>query len=142
MRIWTLHPRYLDTKGLLALWREGLLAQKVLQGGTRGYRYHPQLIRFRAQPDPVAVMAAYLAAVVEEAGARGYRFDAGKIAARRFDGQLEETEGQLEYEWRHLAGKLALRDPGRLQALSAIERPESHPLFSLISGPVRDWEKR
>lgn len=32
MRLWTLHPKYLDTKGLVALWREALLAQKVLQG--------------------------------------------------------------------------------------------------------------
>jgi hypothetical protein len=27
MRIWTVHPRYLDPKGLVAAWREALLAQ-------------------------------------------------------------------------------------------------------------------
>jgi hypothetical protein len=32
MRLWSLHPRYLDAKGLQAVWREGLLAKKVLQG--------------------------------------------------------------------------------------------------------------
>ncbi|HKX52383.1 MAG TPA: pyrimidine dimer DNA glycosylase/endonuclease V [Nitrosospira sp.] len=37
MRLWTLHPRYLDTKGLVAAWREALLAQKVLSGLTSGY---------------------------------------------------------------------------------------------------------
>ena len=41
MRLWTLHPQYLDPRGLVALWREALLAQKVLLGRTRGYRAHP-----------------------------------------------------------------------------------------------------
>ena len=36
MRLWSLHPRYLDAKGLVALWREGLLAQAVLKGQTKG----------------------------------------------------------------------------------------------------------
>jgi hypothetical protein len=65
MRLWTLHPKYLDAQGLVALWREGLLAQKVLRGRTRGYRHHPQLARFRAQADPVASIARYLRAVQE-----------------------------------------------------------------------------
>lgn len=43
MRLWSLHPQYLDAKGLVALWREGLLAQAVLAGQTRGYKRHPQL---------------------------------------------------------------------------------------------------
>jgi hypothetical protein len=57
MRLWSLHPCYLDRQGLLALWREALLAQKMLQGQTRGYRFHPQLERFRAQSDPSAAIA-------------------------------------------------------------------------------------
>jgi len=60
MRLWTVHPRYLDTKGLLAAWREGLLAQKVLQDKTSGYRNHPQLLRFRATANPTASIASYL----------------------------------------------------------------------------------
>ncbi|WP_396134581.1 pyrimidine dimer DNA glycosylase/endonuclease V [Cellulomonas sp. ATA003] len=51
MRIWSVHPRYLDRQGLTAGWREGLLAQKVLTGTTKGYRNHPQLRRFRAAGD-------------------------------------------------------------------------------------------
>jgi len=41
MRLWSLHPRYLDAKGLVALWREGLLAQKVLAAvpSISFYRY-------------------------------------------------------------------------------------------------------
>jgi Pyrimidine dimer DNA glycosylase len=57
MRIWSLHPQYLDRQGLTAAWREGLLAQKVLTGTTKGYRNHPQLRRFRAAGDGRAMDA-------------------------------------------------------------------------------------
>src|SRR5512143_54549 len=110
MRLWTLHPRHLDTKGLLALWREALLAQKVLRGETRGYRHHPQLLRFRAQADPLAAVASYLAAVCEEAGRRGYRFDSAKIGPGRLRGKMVATSGQLGFEREHLQRKLEVRD--------------------------------
>ena len=74
MRLWSLHPRYLDAKGLVALWREALLAQKVLQGNTKGYRNHPQLSRFKQQIDPLAAVAAYLCEVQREAARRGYHY--------------------------------------------------------------------
>jgi len=43
MRIWSLHPKYLDSKGMVALWREALLAKQVLLNKTKGYKNHPQL---------------------------------------------------------------------------------------------------
>ena len=101
MRLWTLHPKYLDAKGLVALWREALLAQKVLRGRTRGYRHHPQLIRFAQTQNPPGALAAYLKAVHAEAAERGYRFNAAKIGRQRFPGRIRETRGQLLYEWRH-----------------------------------------
>lgn len=67
MRLWTLHPKYLDRQGLLALWREGLLAQAVLAGKTKGYRNHPQLIRFKSARDPLAAIGCYLTIVHREA---------------------------------------------------------------------------
>ena len=79
MRLWSLHPRYLDVKGLLAAWREGLLAQKVLEGLTKGYTHHPQLDRFRAAADPLSAISRYLSAIADEADARAYRFDRLKI---------------------------------------------------------------
>jgi hypothetical protein len=54
MRIWSLHPTLLDTKGLVALWREALLAKHVLSGSTIGYQNHPQLKRFKSSPNPHA----------------------------------------------------------------------------------------
>src|ERR1700753_3542232 len=99
MRLWTLHPKYLDAKGLVALWREALLAQKVLRGKTKGYRHHPQLIRFREHARPVTAIATYLDFVYEEATRRGYQFDGSKIARHRGAIELDETKGQLFYEW-------------------------------------------
>jgi len=142
MRLWTLHPRYLDAKGLVAAWREGLLAQKVLAGNTRGYTHHPQLARFRAQPRPVPAVAAFLAGIAAEAARRGYRFDTRKISRPRFAGRMPETRGQLLHEWRHLQAKLRRRAPGLYRRLRKIEKPRAHPLFRIIPGGVRDWEKR
>ena len=141
MRLWTLHPKYLDTKGLVALWREALLAQKVLRGATRGYRHHPQLIRFSQTKNPPAALAAVLKSVHEESVQRGYKFNATKIGRRKFRGRISETRGQLLYEWRHLKRKLKLRDPKRLRELASVKMPVPHPLFKIASGEVREWER-
>jgi Pyrimidine dimer DNA glycosylase len=142
MRLWTLHPRYLDARGLVAAWREALLAQKVLRGGTRGYRHHPQLARFRACPRPVAAIAAFLAGLAAEARRRGYQFDTTKIAGCRRPGRIDETRGQLLFEWRHLRAKLRVRAPQVYRRLRGVARPEPHPLFRIVPGGVRDWERR
>ena len=140
MRLWTLHPRYLDSRGLVALWREALLAQAVLGGHTRGYTHHPQLFRFLDAPSPLAAIASYLHAVQSEATARGYRFDATKILPDRTTVSVTVTRGQLDYEWKHLAAKLRVRDPSWLEQFVTLSEPESHPLFAIVSGPVADWE--
>jgi Pyrimidine dimer DNA glycosylase len=142
MRIWTLHPKYLDPPGLTALWREALLARKVLLHRTRGYRHHPQLHRFRTQTRPVAAINSYLAGIHREAAARGYRFDATKIGRARVSGRINEARGQLAFEWDHLKAKLRRRDWRRLRSLAGIRSPESHPLFRIVPGPVREWERR
>ncbi|MBF0098305.1 MAG: DNA lyase [Magnetococcales bacterium] len=141
MRLWTLHPRYLDAKGLVAVWREALLAQTVLRGETRGYRHHPQLLRFRAQPDPLASIAVYLHGVRLEAEKRGYCFDPTRIGRQTAIGQIEETQGQLLHEWRHLQDKLAARSPETLAMWQAITIPEAHPLFHIVPGGVQAWER-
>ncbi|MGA2788841.1 MAG: pyrimidine dimer DNA glycosylase/endonuclease V [Verrucomicrobiota bacterium] len=141
MRLWTLHPKYLDARGLVALWREALLAQKVLRGATRGYKHHPQLRRFSGLANPPAALAGYLAAVRGEAVRRGYKFDAAKIGARRFRGKMTETRGQLLCEWRHLKRKLKRRDVKRYRKLLPVKIPAPHPLFRIVPGRVQDWEK-
>jgi hypothetical protein len=141
MRLWSLHPQYLDSKGLVAAWREALLAQKVLDGRTRGYRRHPQLERFRIQPDPVAAVARYLAGLAAEAEVRGYHFDAARIAQAGTCGRIPVTRGQILYEWEHLKGKLQKRDPQRLEQLTGIFLPDAHPLFEVVDGEIEPWER-
>ncbi|EMY32614.1 DNA-(apurinic or apyrimidinic site) lyase / pyrimidine dimer DNA glycosylase [Arthrobacter crystallopoietes BAB-32] len=150
MRLWSLHPRYLDTKGLVACWRESLLAQKVLAGATKGYRNHPQLVRFRAAADPLAAVGAYLDGLAEEASTRGYRFNTSLIltpepaAGVPAVPRLPVTEGQLVYEREHLLAKLAVRDPARREQLAPgtpTGLPAVHPLFTVVAGPVEEWER-
>ena len=142
MRLWTIHPRYLDPKGLVACWREALLAQKVLSGGTRGYRNHPQLLRFRSAPDPMCAIGAFLREIASEAERRGYKFDVRKIARPGSAQQIRETRGQLDYEWMHLRQKLQVRSPAIAHQLCDVDRLQAHPLFRIIAGEVREWEKR
>ncbi|MFA4841520.1 MAG: pyrimidine dimer DNA glycosylase/endonuclease V [Agrococcus sp.] len=138
MRIWSLHPALLDRQGLTACWREGLLAQAVLAGRTRGYKRHPQLERFRAEADPVASIGAYLAGVADEADARGYRYDRSRIDRPGPAAPMPVTEGQLAHELLHLRAKLAVRSPDRLPLA---ERAEPHPLFVVEPGEVASWER-
>jgi hypothetical protein len=140
LRLWTVHPRYLDAQGLVALWREALLAQKVLQGKTQGYRHHPQLARFRASSDPTAAIAAYLAGILADARRRGYAFDASKVSKKRLRSRMEATRGQLAYEWRHLKRKLRQRDPVRYRLQRSLG-PAAHALFRIVAGKVEAWER-
>ena len=141
MRLWSLHPRYLDAKGLVACWREGLLARKVLLGRTRGYTNHPQLERFRLQKEPVRFIDAYLKAVCDEADERGYNFDRSKLDASTARTKMQVTSGQIEYEWSHLKEKLRLRDPHRLSSFDKETNPAPHPLFRIVAGEIESWEK-
>lgn len=141
MRIWSLHPQHLDAKGLTALWRETLLAQRVLQGRTRGYTQHPQLLRFKVCVDPQAAIATYLAAVHAEARARGYHFNADLIDTSRTAERLAVNDGQLAYEWQHLLAKLAKRAPALHTQQAALAGPQPHPMFYVQPGPIAEWER-
>lgn len=141
MRLWSLHPKYLDSKGLVAVWREGLLAKKVLEGKTRGYTNHPQLLRFREHSNSIGMIERYLTSVLAEANNRGYSFDHTKIRVpETISANLTVASGQLAYETKHLLNKLKVRDPQRFAALSVETQLEPHPLFSVVPGPVESWE--
>lgn len=141
MRLWSLHPRYLDPQGLVALWREALLARAVLRGDTRGYTRHPQLERFRAHAHPRLAINAYLAAVHDEATRRGYAFDRSKIGPVRPVDRVPVSSGQLAHEWLHLQRKLATRSPSQLARWDGVATPACHPLFHRRPGPVASWER-
>jgi hypothetical protein len=141
MRLWTLHPRYLDPQGLVALWREALLARAVLRGKTKGYQHHPQLERFQSHPSPRYAINAYLAAVCAEAGSRGYSFDVSKTGPVRKVIHIAASTGQLDYEWQHLMRKLRKRSPAYFRHWRHIESWAPHPLFDVVKGPIADWER-
>jgi len=142
MRLWTIHPRYLDAQDLVALWREALLARAVLRGKTRGCRHHPQLTRFRTHPCPRYAINAYPAAIHAVAAGRGYSFDGSKIGPVRSVRAMTTTSAQISHEWRHFLRKAARRDPQLHRRLRAIRVPRCHPLFKSVKGPLEPWERR
>ncbi|GGP20822.1 hypothetical protein GCM10007981_10450 [Thermocladium modestius] len=144
MRLWSIHPEYLDARGLLGLWREALLAQSVLLNesvGTNGYRNHPQLIRFKESRDPILSIGTYLHHVHAEGERRGYRFDKSRI--ERYDEglRLPVKRGQVDYEFNHLLGKLRERDRGKYEQLKGMKNIKPHPLFYIVEGGIEKWEK-
>ncbi len=140
MRIWSIHPRYLDTKGLVALWREALLAKYVMEGKTKGYKNHPQLIRFETGKKPFDSINQYLSVVYKEAVNRGYNFDKNKVQWSFKPVELTVTKGQIKYETIHLKKKLKLRDISKYNDLITQKEILAHPLFKIIDGEIEDWE--
>jgi hypothetical protein len=140
MRLWSIHPHYLDAQGLVALWREGLLAQNVLLGTTKGYKNHPQLTRFKNTNNSIGAIASYLRYVADEADRRGYNFNRSKIVHKNIKSKILVTSGQVAYEFKHLLEKLKERDPDLYKQLQLVNRIKVHPMFKKVSGNVEDWE--
>jgi hypothetical protein len=141
LRLWTLHPQYLDAQGLVALWREALLAREVLRGRTAGYRHHPQVNRFRQCAAPRSAINAYLGHVHQEAESRGYHFDRAKLARVASAPRMLVTDRQLRYEWTWLLGKLRRRSPAVYRLHCTVRLPAVHPLFDVVPGPIEAWER-
>ncbi len=141
MRLWSLHPKYLDPQGLVALWRETLLARAVLRGETRGYTHHPQLERFKAHATPRLAIDAYLAAVHAEASSRGYRFDRSKFGPLTPVPRITVSQAQVAHEWQHLLDKLERRSPLLHARWRGLSTPTCHPLFRARPGPIEPWER-
>jgi hypothetical protein len=141
MRLWSIHPRYLDKKGLLAQWREGLLAKKVLEGKTRGYKNHPQLERFKKYSKPMDAINAFLYYTLEEAKKRGYKFDEKKIDVIRLEKAIPVNDGQIKYEFEHLLRKLEKRDEKKYHEIKNEKTIEPNPLFFIMKGEKEYWEK-
>lgn len=140
MRIWSLHPSYLDSKGLVALWRETLLAKHVLEGKTKGYTNHPQLDRFKAAKKPLDCINHYLAEVYKEAVVRGYQFDRSKINWKFTPQKMTVTSGQVAYESELLLRKLYKRDRKKYASVKALDKFKVHALFKVVRGPIESWE--
>jgi hypothetical protein len=140
MRIWSIHPKHLDTKGLVALWRETLLAKHVLEGKIKGYKNHPQLTRFKNAKRPLVAINYYLKIVWEEATARNYNFDKSKFDSKAGKVKLTVTSGQIEFEKKHILKKTKLRSLEKYKELKALTTFQPHPIFSIVKGDIEDWE--
>lgn len=140
MRLWSIHPKYLDAKGLVDLWREGLLAQKVLQGKTQGYRNHPQLDRFKKTRDPIVAIGKYLFHIHKKSLIRGYKFDLKKINEYRSRVKINISSGQVEFEEQHLLKKLKSRDRSLYLKIQKLIELDVHPIFCVVPGEIADWE--
>lgn len=142
MRLWSLSPKYLDCQGLLAVWREGLLAKKVLKGDTKGYKKHPQLDRFRKSGDALVYIDFYLFEIYQEAKNRGYKFSEDKIGNLKIlNKKIKVNSGQVDYEFSHLLKKLKARDIKRYREVRGIKKAEVNNLFKVVEGDIEDWEK-
>ena len=142
MRLWSIHPKYLDTKGLVAVWRESLLAKKVLEGKTKGYKNHPQLIRFINSDNSMESINQYLYGIYEESVIRKYNFDLSKlyeINSKRVE--LTVNTKQIEYEFELLKSKLKKRNLNKYNEIQNTPIIELHPFFIRITGEIENWEK-
>lgn len=144
MRLWSFNPKYLDSIGLVALWRESLLAKKVLQGKTKGYTNHPQIKRFKDSTNAIQSINFYLFQIFDEAIERGYGFDKKKIdieKAKEYKKDIKVSDGQLKYEFNHFLNKINKRNHKRYLLLKNEKKIEINKTFKKIKGKIADWEK-
>jgi hypothetical protein len=145
MRLWSLDFKYLDRKGLLAVWRESLLAKKVLEGKTKGYKNHPQLIRFKNSKNPLKTINLYLYEIYKESVKRGYSFNLSKIKLyfnknpEKFE-KIPLTKKQLIFEFNHLLKKLEERDIIQYNKIVKTKKINPNNIFYLIKGEIENWE--
>lgn len=123
------------------MWREGLLARKVLLGETLGYKKHPQLTRFKGMSNPVMALDVFLTHVLIESQKRCYRFDGTKINLNPELEIMSVTDGQLTYEFQHLKSKLEKRDMIKLEEIMNFKTIPPNPIFKVIPGEIENWEK-
>ncbi|KRE35081.1 DNA lyase [Janibacter sp. Soil728] len=141
MRLWSLDPGQLDRAALVSGWREGLLAQAVLLGRTKGYVRHPQLERFRELDEPVTGVVTWLSGLADEADRRSYRFDRTRLVGEPDRSlRMTLTDGQLALEHEHLLTKCDQRAPEWAARLRA-EPARAHPIFEVVDGPIASWER-
>ena len=148
MRIWTLHPRFLDRQGLLGQWREALQAKNALLDPHHSSNvcHERQLRRFKAAKiQALSCMGVYLHAVADEMILRGYKPNVSLIPYYVGTPSLiPVTQGQVNFEIAHLMAKLTERDPSRLLPLSKIRvlmSNQLNPIFKEVGGDIESWEK-
>lgn len=140
MRLRSIHPKHLDSKGLVALRRESLLAKKVLEWKTKWYKNHPQLNRFKEQKNPISAINLYLQHIYIEAGNRWFSFDKSKFNIISDIEKLTVTKWQIEFEKQHILNKTKNRDIKKYEEIKNSKIIKAHPIFEIIEWDIEDRE--
>jgi hypothetical protein len=143
MRLWSIHPKYLDASRLNAQWREALLCKACLEDKTVGYLNHPQYLRVKNHPHPHDFINKFLYSIWEEGFNRGYKYDDTKFAICLDFEPMEVTEDQIEYEFEHLQKKLGEFDEQYVSNEQDFNEEGIllNDCFLLIPGPIMNFEK-
>lgn len=144
MRIWSLHPKYLDKKELIDSWNDGLRTIGILTRNHQGSIFRPELSRFRSQSEPIIAVEKYLLSIANEAKRRGYMVDIRKLPSIPVvvSHKIPVSSGQIEYEWRQLMHVLAGRSPGFLRRIEYSPSHDINPIFYKRPGhDIETWEK-
>ena len=141
MRLWSVNLEYVDTIGLVTLWRESLLAKNVLSNKTVGYKNHPQLIRFKNTNSPLLYINTYLFYIYEESLKRNHKFDKSKIDEYELSLKINANDKQLKYEFDHLQRKLKNRSVTKYKQNLKVKKIEPNKMFTEIKGNIEEWEK-
>jgi hypothetical protein len=88
VRIWDIDPALLCDRHLLGEHRELHAIWSILTTGKRGYRNHPETVRWRGR---LVALYARHEAQVREMGARGFRH-ASPLDRRLATGDADQTE--------------------------------------------------
>ncbi len=151
MRLWSLHPKYLDQQGLCGLWREAIMARNALEAYANqtehSHKNHPQLDRFKsANP---AEVNFYLYIIYQDSQERGYNFDSSLLdldlaseTKETCKNSISVTSGQVDFEILHLSNKLEERNSTeKCNQLDCNGIPDLHPLFYMVNGDKVNWER-
>ena len=132
MSLCTIHPKYLDKQGLISLWREGLLAQKVLNGEVNIQLNSPLWEKLKKSQNPLRAIGAYLSFVAAEGARRGYKFSHEKILYPNFESyEIKVKPQDLIFEMTHLRNKLKMRDQHKWDEISKVSEVSPHPFIRL-----------
>lgn len=132
MRLLSIHPKYLDKHALIALWREGLLAQKALSDGASVGKDSVHLVNFKNKANPVRAIGSYLSFVAAEGAKQGCRLNHERILHPNFDnGFMEADAEQMVVEFEQLKARLKMRDKPKFKTLKDMRKIEANPVFNL-----------
>lgn len=150
MRLWSLHPSYLDKQALQVCWADALQAleyykqeRAYMKGITNDLSpyFYPCLDRFRMTGSPIAHITNYLHGLCDESERRNTPFGRAKLPEFTPGLRLKVTDGQIAREEKLLLLQLNRRKQTQLwMDLFVAEYVQPHPLFEIVSGPVEPWE--